>query len=819
MESNTDSLLTKIANVAPVGLHEVRRAPDGTISLTRAAHDISDIYGYSAKELISDFSVIWTLIHPDDHERLLAALAVSAQNLTPYECEWRIQHPVRGEIWVECHAGPERLEDGTTVWYGYFHDITETRRAQQSHKETRRSLSILMDNLPGMVYRCANSIDWPMDFVSSGVISLTGYTPGQFFRSEVMYGDLIHPKDRDRVWNEIQAALLKRSRFQLEYRLIDAKGEEKWVWEQGAGVFDDQDQIVALEGFICDISEQKQAAERLAILNFALNQVQEAAFLINEQAGFLYVNDEACHSLGYSREELLALKVTDINEAFVANAPADSCESWQHHWQELREQGSVNYESYHEPRTGNKFPVEIIGNYFEYEGQGFKLTLARDITQRKQQEKEVEYRAYHDPLTNLPNRALVMNRLEQSLAAAQRHDRVLAILFVDLDRFKTINDTLGHSAGDLLLQQVGKRLTAAVRKDDTVGRLGGDEFLILVSDLNSAEDSSHVVEKLQAALEQPFEVAEQRLHVTASIGISLFPRDANAGETLVRYADNALYLAKEEGRNTFRYFSPELDARIHDRLLMENELRQAIQRDELFLHYQPQVCLASGRITGVEALARWRNGILGLVPPDKFIPIAEDVGLIMAIGEWVLRRACMDAHRWHSNGLTDVRISVNLSQRQIEQPDFTDRVAQILVETGCDPLLLEFEITESMLMAHPEQAIAKLNILHAMGIKLSLDDFGTGYSSLSYLKRLPLDRLKIDKSFVNGIPNENHDVAIVQATIVLARQLGLTVVAEGVEELAQKEFLIANGCAEMQGYLLSRPVPADALEKFLGVEE
>lgn len=441
--------------------------------------------------------------------------------------------------------------------------------------------------------------------------------------------------------------------------------------------------------------------------------------------------------------------------------------------------------------------------------------IAQDITARKEQEAQIRHLAYHDALTGLPNRALVMNRLEQAMAHAQRHRRSLAVLFLDLDRFKTINDTLGHPAGDRLLKQVAERLGAALREEDTVGRVGGDEFLMIVPDLDEPENAAHVATKALSSMARAFTVSGHELHATGSIGISFFPRDSTNAETLVKYADTALYLAKEQGRNTFRFFSPDLDARVRERLLLENELRRAIDRDQLILHYQPQAELATGRITGVEALVRWRRGSEGLLMPSAFIPVAEETGLIVAMGEWVLRAACRQARAWRQEGLVGVRVSVNISGRQLERQDFAEDVRKALDETGCDPDLIELEVTESSLMASAEGAAATLLTLHRMGVQLAMDDFGTGYSSLAHLKRFPLHRLKIDKSFIRGIPEDENDMAIVQAIIAMARQLRLRVVAEGVETEAQRSFLAAHGCDEMQGYLFSSPKEAARITALL----
>ena len=442
-------------------------------------------------------------------------------------------------------------------------------------------------------------------------------------------------------------------------------------------------------------------------------------------------------------------------------------------------------------------------------GEAYRIAgIAQDISYRKEQAAHIHYLAYHDALTDLPNRALVMDRLAHASAQADRHKEILAVLFLDLDRFKTINDTLGHPAGDSLLQQAAKRLKTTLREEDTIGRVGGDEFLILVSELTTLEDVGHVADKILKALSAPFLVADYELHVSASIGISLYPRDTDDADALIQYADTALYLAKEQGRNTFRFFSPELDSSVRTRLHLENDLRSAIDKNQLFLQYQPLMDLETGHCSGAEALLRWQHPEHGLISPDDFIPIAEETGLIIPIGEWVLSQACLQARLWQDAGMVDFRVSVNLSRRQLEQAGLPATLRQILHETGCPPQLLELEITESSTMSHPEQAIIRLNALHEMGIGLALDDYGTGYSSLAYLKRFPLDRMKIDRSFVEGIPDDSDDVAIVQTTIVMARQLRLKVVAEGVETSAQRAFLKALGCDEIQGYLFAKPMSA-----------
>jgi diguanylate cyclase (GGDEF)-like protein/PAS domain S-box-containing protein len=434
--------------------------------------------------------------------------------------------------------------------------------------------------------------------------------------------------------------------------------------------------------------------------------------------------------------------------------------------------------------------------------------VAQDVTERREQAERIERLAYHDALTGLPNRAMLMDRLGQALAHAQRRQHQLAVVFIDLDRFKLVNDSLGHAAGDALLQEVARRLRATLREEDTVARVGGDEFQVVLDEIDGPADAAHVAEKLMRVLGEPFTLEGQELHVTASLGLSLYPRDGARGDLLLKYADTALYEAKGEGRNAYRFFSPEMNAQAHGRLRMENDLRRAIERDELELHYQPQLDLASGAVCAVEALLRWHHPRKGLILPNAFIPLAEETGLIVPLGEWVLEQACRQAAQWQREGVGPLRVAVNISARQLLRPGLDSAVRQALAESGLEPRCLELELTESSVMHDPAHAQGVLHALRELGVLLSIDDFGTGYSSLAYLKRLPLDRLKIDRSFIGGIPQDGDDAAIVETIIVMTHKLGLRVIAEGVETQEQRAQLLRQGCDEVQGFLWARPVPA-----------
>ncbi len=435
----------------------------------------------------------------------------------------------------------------------------------------------------------------------------------------------------------------------------------------------------------------------------------------------------------------------------------------------------------------------------------------RDVTVRKQAEEAIRHHAYHDHLTGLPNRMLFDDRLRHALAQASRGHQLLALLFLDLDRFKTINDTLGHAAGDRLLIEIGKRLVDRKRAGDTVARLGGDEFLFLISNLRRVEDAARVAQAVLEVVRPPVRLDGHQLQVTASIGISLFPHDGTDGEALIKNADIALYRAKDQGRNGYQIYTPAMNARALEKLIFENQLRRALERQELLLHYQPQIDARTGRIAGVETLVRWRKDAGDLVMPNDFIPLAEDAGLIGPLGEWVLETACAQAREWHNKGFEPLRLAVNLSVHQLQREGFLDTITRVIDKSGIDPTSLELEVTESVVMQDPESGIRSLGELRAMGVQIAIDDFGTGHSSLAYLKRLPVTTLKIDRTFVRDIGRGSDDGAIVRAIIAMAHSLGMKVVAEGVEHERQLAFLSVHGCDEMQGYYFSRPLPKGAL--------
>ncbi|KXK29414.1 MAG: diguanylate cyclase/phosphodiesterase [Candidatus Brocadia sinica] len=443
------------------------------------------------------------------------------------------------------------------------------------------------------------------------------------------------------------------------------------------------------------------------------------------------------------------------------------------------------------------------------------VAIHEDISDKKKIEERIHYMAHYDALTNLPNRNLFLDYLELELAHAHRNERMVAVMFLDLDRFKIINDTMGHAFGDQLLRAVAERLRACVREGDTVSRLGGDEFTFIIPDIANSQDTVLIAQKILNAMSRSFQVEGHEVHVTPSIGIALYPSDADDAGSLIKKADTAMYHAKEHGKNTFQFYRDDMNVSNFERLTLENGLRKALEKGELLVYYQPLIDQNTGQIISMEALARWQHPDLGMIYPTKFIPIAEETGLIVPIGEWVLMKACAQTRTWHDAGFHALRVMVNLSARQFKQQNLVNTITQVLQKTGLDPHYLELELTEGIVMQNDITILSALRELKALGILLSIDDFGTQYSSLSYLKRFPIDTLKIDRSFVHDITTNPDDAAIVTAIIAIAESLKLKVVAEGVENKEQAAFLRKLRCNNIQGYVYSHPLPARAIEHLL----
>lgn len=567
---------------------------------------------------------------------------------------------------------------------------------------------------------------------------------------------------------------------------------------------DGQRSAVALFWLNPDNAHNQDAANRSteALYRSLLQQSSDAIFLFDPHTLRLREANQRFR-------QLLGLNVADEQQLTLLDLIVAPMESVRQNVQRVLNEGHVHIgERRYQRSDGSSIEVDVVASLVNINDHPYCVVNLRDLSQQRAHEKAVQKLAQQDQLTGLPNRVLLLDRLRQAIAVAKRYDRQVALMSLNLDRFKQINNSLGHNVGDALLQQVAGRLALGVRSSDTVSRLGGDEFVILLPEISSTRDVAMIADKMISHIAHPYLIDEQELVISPSVGICLFPDDGEEPDKLLRNADAALFNAKESGGRCYKFFTPEMNTRAAERLALESRLRRAIEKGEFQLHYQPQIDLQSGKIIGCEALIRWQHPELGMVPPAEFIPIAEDSGLIVSIGEWVMREAAEQVRRWQADGLDSFHVAVNIASPHFQQPDFTDHVAAILQETGLAPKYLELEVTESMLMDDRTLNLDTLTRLKKMGLRLSIDDFGTGYSSLAYLKRFPVDTLKVDRSFVKDTPAADDDAAIASAIIAMAHSLRLEVVAEGVETSSQLEFLKAHGCEYVQGYLISRPVPA-----------
>lgn len=624
--------------------------------------------------------------------------------------------------------------------------------------------------------------------------------------------DAIHPDDRVHVIAAIGG--MAEGKYDETYRIIRKDGEIRWVRDRAFPVKDEKGHVIRIAGIVEDITSRKEVEEQLRLSAQVFVSSLEAIMITDSQNNIIKINKAFTDITGYSESDVAG------RNPRILKSGRHKASFYRVMWQILLSTGNWQGEIWDRRKSGEIYPKWVsihlvkndLGEISNY------IALFSDITERKASFERIKRLAHYDALTNLPNRSLLNERLDSAIAAAKRNDRKVAVLFLDLDRFKNINDSLGHFAGDLLLQAVANRLKRCVRGMDTVARLGGDEFVIILNGIHEANDAAHVAQKVLEIMLDPVPIENQEISTTPSIGISIYPEDGQDHATLIKNADAAMYHAKDLGRGNFQFFTANMNAKAFEQLSFENDLKQALKREEFLLYYQPQIDMQSGKIVAMEALLRWKHPERGLVPPDAFIPIAEECGAIVAIGEWVIRAACIQNMAWQQAGLSSVPVAVNLSAVQFRKKDLVATIRRILEETGLPPSLLELEMTERIIMADADSTVETLLAIKEMGLLLSIDDFGTGYSSLSYLKRFQVDKLKIDQSFVQDIESSRDNAAIVKTIIAMGHNLRLKVIAEGVETSEQMAFLKEHGCDEAQGYLFSRPLPAIEFETLLRKE-
>ena len=707
----------------------------------------------------------------------------------------------RGHEDFTCLLSTRRLElDGRPLAIAVLRDLSALR-------QTQRQLHISEEKFAKVFYASPDALaitrlrDGRLLEVNPGFTQLTGYSPNEAILSSTLELELwVDPADRQRLLRRLerdggvhQLAVPLRTRDN-QHRLCELSSQPLQI-----------DGEACLLTIARDVTERAQMQERLQQAATVFENTAEGVMITDLEQRIVAINRAFSAITGYSESEALGQTPQllassqhgqELHEEIRASLQRDG------HWQ-----GEI----WNRRKNGEPYPAWMTISAVRNGGKriAHHVAVFADITTLKHAQARLDYQAHHDPLTGLPNRLLFEDRLQLALDEAQAEQRRGAVLFLDLDRFKHINDSLGHPVGDLLLQSIARRLREQLREVDTVARLGGDEFIVLMPSVQHTSDIERVASKLMGAFATPFNAGGHEFFMSSSMGISLFPEHGEDVATLVKNADTAMYLAKARGRNRIEFYTPELSLQASERMALESDLRRAAERGELQLHYQPKLCLQTRQLVGAEALLRWRHPLHGDVPPERFIAIAEENGSILELGDWVLQEACRQMSLWQESYEPFGPLAVNLAGAQMRQPQLVGRISALLAEAGLEPGSLQLEITETFVMNRKEEALPILQALKELGLQLAIDDFGTGYSSLSYLKRLPIDILKIDQSFVAGLPDDPNDAAITRAIIALGRSMQLTVIAEGVETKSQERFLAFEGCQQIQGYALSKPLSAD----------
>jgi len=766
------------------------------------------MFGYTSAEAIGRPGTDWIVLEDRD--------LVIRNMMSGYEQPYDVTALRKdGSTFPASIRGRMMHYKGRNVRVTSLTDISERRRAEQALQESEERWKFALEGAGDGVW------DWNIQtghaLYSRRWKEMIGFAEGEIENRASEWSDRVHPEDMPRVMMAIQDHMDgNTSSAAIEFRMLCKDGG--WRWTLGRGMVvsrDNEGKAIRLVGTNTDITERKRAEADLRVAATAFES-QEGMIITDIDQRILRINRACSEITGYSPEEAVG------QTPRLFSSGRHDAAFYREMWASIEGSGVWKGELWNRRKNGEVFPEWFSISAVKGEDGRVSHYVASfiDISQRKTAEDEIKHLAFYDPLTHLPNRRLLMDRLRHALIAGARSESSGALLFIDLDNFKTLNDTLGHGKGDLLLESVARRLTASVREEDTVARLGGDEFVVMLEGLspnsNDAGAQTRLVgEKILRALNEHHDLAGLSYHSTASIGIALFAHQADTVDELLKRADLAMYQAKAAGRNTLRFFDPEMQSVVTARVALEADLREGLRKNQFALHYQPQVA-ADGSITGAEALLRWRHPLRGMIPPLEFIPLAEETGLILPLGNWVLETACAQLKAWDANANTaQLTLAVNVSARQFRHADFVEQVLAVLQRSGADPQRLELELTESLLLEDVEGVIAKMTALKARGVYFALDDFGTGYSSLSYLKRLPLDELKIDQSFVRDVLTDPNDAAIARTIVALGRSMGLIVIAEGVETREQRDFLAANGCSNYQGYLFGRPVPADEFERLL----
>ena len=753
-------------------------------------------------------------IHPEDVVQTITALQQAIASGREYNAEFRILWPggevryikVHGRVINDRQQGNNQLHDASHV-IGTHWDITELKQTEAAlrSREGRLKLATTSCRIGIWEYNLqTRELVW-----DDSMFALYGANREDFSGAYDAWSSRVHPEDLEGAEAILQVAIDGVLEYEPAFRIIWPDGEVHYIKGHAQVIRNQEGDPVYMMGTNWDDSAHARTQQQLQLAHTAIDVSRNAFYRVSQSGMVLYANDAACQSLGYSQEELIGMHVWE----FDPNFPMDA---WPSLWTELKKTGIVNLETHHRRKDGSIFPVEVAGNIIATEGEDYSFVFVHDITERKKTEELVWHQANFDFLTGLPNRRMFHDRLEQELKKAHRVGLPLALMFIDLDRFKEINDTLGHDMGDALLKEASQRLTSCVRDTDTISRLGGDEFTVILGELDDLSSVDRIAQNVLRKLAESFRLGDEVAYISASIGITLYPEDATTVDALLKNADQAMYAAKNQGRNRHHYFTQSMQKTAQQRMRLVNDLRKALAGQQFRVYYQPIVELGTGAIHKAEALIRWEHPTRGLISPADFIPLAEETGLIIDIGEWVFHQAVNQVGHWREFHDADFQISVNKSPVQFRNEDRSHGSWLVYLERlGLPGQCVVVEITEGLLLDTGTTVTDRLLEFRNAGIQVSLDDFGTGYSSLSYLKKFDIDFLKIDQSFVRNLAAGSSDMALCEAIIVMAHKLGMKVIAEGIETEQQRNLLVMADCDYGQGHLFSEPVPADQFERLL----
>ncbi|MEO0436294.1 MAG: EAL domain-containing protein [Pseudomonadota bacterium] len=764
----------------------------GELELSESGRQLLDVQ-------VDDVSITLELINafrvPDGSEPLHSALQELERSPGTRVVEFRVDLPDRGIRWLRAIGCSSQSEKSSELQIsGILMDVTVQRRAEQLHEA--------FFNQPNGMHMIA-SLDGVIELVNDEWADCLGIPKDELVGQSLLA--FLHEDDQELAKAKAQGLKQGIGSFHLENRLRHRDGSYRLLsWS--FTVSQDEHFMYAVAR---DITEERDSQNRLTEAAAVFDHSGEGICVIDLESNVLDVNEAFSRITGYPRDEALKMNTKSLRSGRHDEAFYEALE------EAVTRKGFWRGEIWNRNKGGEVHPHLLTLTQIDSEPPR-RVAILTDIRQLKATEARLQQLAHFDPLTGLANRYLINEKLEQSLRRAKRSGRGVAVVFVDVDAFKNVNDSLGHLAGDRLLQEVAKRLAQTLRAADSIGRIGGDEFLLVLEDVGSSRDVSTIAEKLNASLRLPMSIADQDFSVSGSLGISMYPEDGLSAQELMRNADAAMYDAKEHGRDTYRFYSEQLTKDAYRQVLLDSALREAQARQELALVFQPQFDVEKNRLIGVEALLRWHHPQLGSVSPAQFIPHAERTGLIRSIGQWVLENSCRQGAHWQAKRHEFGTIAVNVSASQFHDESFVEQVKLVLAETGLAPTKLELEITEGVLAQDTHGLIEKMQILRSLGVRFSVDDFGTGYSSLSFLKKMPIDRLKLDRSFVEDVATDESNKIIASAVIALGDAMGLEVVAEGVETKAQESVIMTMGCQKMQGFLYGKPMSGEEVEEHFG---